>query len=100
MGFKTVFVQFSTRKWLFFNLSSFFGSSATIVIIQRAVEALVFELVAPPLEQIYTKPTYGKGGFCSGSGATELSKPTPLNNDYQGFVRLRVYEYPCPCIRD
>ena len=27
-----------------------------IVIIQRAVEALVFELVAPPLEQIYTKP--------------------------------------------
>ncbi len=27
-----------------------------IVIIQRAVGALVFELVAPPLEQIYTKP--------------------------------------------
>ena len=50
-----------------------------------------FELVAPPLEQIYTKPkqlglvlenpyiyvTYDKGGFCSGSSATELSKPTP-----------------------
>ena len=27
-----------------------------IVIIQRAIVALVFELVAPPLEQIYTKP--------------------------------------------
>ena len=27
-----------------------------IVIIQRAVGALVFELVAPPLEQIYSKP--------------------------------------------
>ncbi len=27
-----------------------------IVIIQWAVGALVFELVAPPLEQIYTKP--------------------------------------------
>ena len=25
--------------------------------------------------------TYGKGGFCSGSGATELTKPTPLNID-------------------
>ncbi len=25
--------------------------------------------------------TYGKGGFCSGSGATELTKTHYLNND-------------------
>ena len=32
------------------------SSFSPLVIIQRAVRALVFELVAPPLEQIYTKP--------------------------------------------
>ncbi len=37
----------------FWVISLFVGK---LVIIQRAVQALVFELVAPPLEQIYTKP--------------------------------------------
>ncbi len=32
------------------------GAHAKVVIIELAVGALVFELVAPPLEQIYTKP--------------------------------------------
>ncbi len=65
-----------------------------LVCSQWPIRALVFELVAPPLEQISTESmhfnlmsenpylTGGKVDFCSDSHATKLKKYGPLRTDY------------------